>query len=203
MKHFSRFQVLFAVGIFCLGLSADARAYADTYEMFTLATDTSTPYGIDDAGTVVVRLQGLANICGQTDICYQTYVFGVPTGITADPPNLDYDNGTGCTVPGVPVSNQPDSPVCNNGRELFTKNLAIFTGMPSDLTILIGGVGYYPMLNSMGDVLIDDATLSATYEFVDLTSRLGVAPEPSSLVLMATGVLSLAGATRRRRLPGF
>lgn len=103
MKSFSRFQAVFAAFMLSLGLFANPQAHADTYEIFTLASDTSRPYGIDDAGTVVVQLEGgMTDICGPTaPTCFRTYVFGELAETSITPPNLDYDNGTPCTIPGA------------------------------------------------------------------------------------------------------
>jgi hypothetical protein len=189
--------VLLAIAGFCIALPQPA--YADTYSIVPLGSDQGYLFsGMDDAGTVVINSSGF---CFTN--CYDVYVNGVLTALnTPTPPNIIDDQGTPCT-PSVPSGGTVIHGVCNNGREAFTGWLTtsqvhpdVYTG-PNDGLLAIDGGGLIYM-NSVGDIVFDNQFKDQWFEAFDLTPD--PVPEPNPALLVATGLLGLAAATRRRLL---
>jgi hypothetical protein len=90
--------------------------------------------------------------------------------------------------------------MCNNGREAFQSGISgsapegLYTG-PAVADFLHGPLADTIFMNASGDIAFSDSSVEEIYEAVDLSTE--VTPEPSALVLLATGVLGL-GALRRR-----
>ena len=172
-------------------------ALADVFTILNLGVaNSNSVVGIDTAGDVVIQGQTL---CGTLTNCYKTYVNGVLSSISATLPPLSYDNGTPCT-PSVPPDLFPIGGVCNNSRFAFynplgeTTPAGVYTGNP---IVMVNGptVDGPIFLNGSGDFAWTDGLHETNWEAVSLGPSV---PEPSTIVLLATGALSLAGATRRR-----
>jgi hypothetical protein len=192
--------VLLAVAGFCFALPQPA--HADTYQIVTLSSDGGYFfYGMNASGTVVLNSSAF---CFTN--CYDVYINGVLTTVnTPTAPSIVDDQGTPCT-PAVPSGGSVIHGVCNNGREAFTGRLTtsqvhpgIYTG-PNDALLMAGGEGFI-FMNSVGDIVFDDHFTDDWYEAIDLTSDpapdLSPVPEPNPALLVVTGLLGLAAATRR------
>lgn len=208
-----------------IGLFAIPAAHADTYQIFDLGSGgtgiTSTfIVGITASGTAVLdyHVPAGAPLCAVSGVCneYQTWENGVlihySPGIdyTTTPPNFVYDNGAPCTV-SASFLTSPVTGTCNNGHEVFNAgvsvsnpmyNLATFTG-PDLATDLFS---YAPPfisdvdLNSSGDFVYNADHAGGGggeyFEAIDLTSS--QVPEPSSFLLVGTGLFAAAEMIRRR-----
>jgi PEP-CTERM motif len=200
MKLMRIFKLLSVPIALTLCIFASVTARADTYQVFKLNSDRPIPYGIDDSGDVV--LEDFTVNCGGHNPCFDTYVSGQLVDVSSTAPLLAYDNGTPCSVPGAIVGSGL-TPRCNNGRELFTTNgfggnPELLTGTPTDLVQISTEAGLDGLINSLGDVVAIDGAQGYTYEYLDITSRVGVTPEPSTLALFGAGILGAAGMLRRR-----
>jgi hypothetical protein len=178
-----------------------ARSYADTYQIFNIQSDQGYFfYGMNAYGDVVMN-ESFYGLCGPgSPTCYQTYIHGLPTGLTTTPPNFVYDNGGPCT-PTLSPGESSLYAACNNGRVAFTGHLtpsqimpSIYTGPnsnPSAVNLVPGENGDSPFIfiNSQGDVVWDDVFDEEFLEAIDLTTSV---PEPTSLLLFCTGALALA-----------
>ena len=217
-----------AIVIFVLAVSAARPAIADSYQLNIVGNGNGENiYGIDSSGDVVIGVAlGICQAEGfDNGLCYQTYSrAGIASGILANPPNLAYDNGGGCsdTLPvGFLVLN---ASVCNNGREIFggeyenaalaatlcatpvsgakgefcaNKGLLIglFTGFDPFEDFISGLSGDIIVLNTNGDFAVVSGRTEFIYQAIDLTA----VPEPGNLILVSTGGL-LLGLARRKLL---
>jgi hypothetical protein len=206
--------VLAVIGLFAV----PAAAHADTYEIFGLAAGPINAgsfdiIGITASGTAVLvfNLHPGVPQCSISGICheYGTFVNGVMVNESTTAPNLVYDNGTPCTV-SASFLTYPVPGTCNNGHEVYTAGFAIapysnetFTG-PDPVANYFASysteIGFVD-LNASGDFVYYASPIGADdgayqiEEAIDLTSE---TPEPSSIFLLATGLLALAGTLRHR-----
>ena len=163
---------------------------------------------MNEYGDVVMN-ESYYSLCGPASpTCYETYVNGLPAGLSTTPPSLIYDNGGQC-APTLPAGESSIYAACNNGRVAWTGYLkptqvmpSIYTGPisnPSAVTLPPQGAnGDLPFIfiNSQGDVVWDDVFDEEFFEAIDLTAQV---PEPASLLLFGTGILALAAFSARLR----
>jgi PEP-CTERM motif len=174
-------------------------AHADTYQSVTIhAGDYNSNdyflYGIDNKGDFVTDRPNCDEL---GDTCYYSFVSGDRSSSSFTPPALDYDNSTVCGTSDFAVE------ICNEGKVAFiAKGPApsidtLYSGPSSELSIVKSGdFGFInPLMDSNGDIVFDDG--NNFEEYIDVTSRLGVTPEPTSIALLGTGILGFAGFIRR------
>jgi hypothetical protein len=171
---------------------------ADTYQVFNIGNaNVGAPFGIDDAGTVPVFVRCMSAVC--LDF-YPAGIFVKEVAYSSipDPAPFHFDNGTPCKpFPAATIGS------CNNGHVVYLGYFdnpfrrGVYVG-PDPTTDRIGGEGDLFYINALGDSTWIDGSTETIWEAVDLTSR--EAPEPSSIILIATAGIALAGAFRRRRL---
>jgi hypothetical protein len=172
--------------------AAAPSAHADIYSISALTGDNKSFYGMDDAGSVVFTSSGGT---------YFTYLNGSFSGSSSTAPALAYDFGSGpCHSGSTPVCTASD-----NGRTV--KAYSEF-GTPFDDLFLYSqgntqwvtqtqGIAGLLAINGLGDIVFDNGTADEWYEAVDLTAA--QTPEPSALLLLATGAFAIAAFAIRRR----
>lgn len=191
--------------VFLLVFTLHSQARADTYLLFSLGPDQGgygAVQGIDDAGDVYIAQE----FCVGGQSCWDVYDPQLILQGSADRPSytlplstpIDTDNGTPCSPAPFAAYGR-----CNNGYEAYLESLtvgtAIFTGPDDTDPLPIAPQADYAqiiLINSFGDIAFTNTRLEENYEAYDLTSR--QTPEPNTFVFMATGILGLAGAVRRR-----
>jgi hypothetical protein len=198
------------LALFCAGalICVPSRALADLYQIVDLGNQfDNTMFGLTSGGDVVVQYFFGNTVCAGGLPCYGVFSRDGSVNYFATAPALTYDNG------GHPCNHSPtwieDSAEmnCNNGRiavtfagidQLWTGPDPVGGPAPqSDFTLLLNGNVSPVFLNSNGDVAFGGESGPNTFRnFV--AYDLGPSPEPSSLILMATGALGLAPAVRRR-----
>jgi hypothetical protein len=175
-------------------------AHADTYTIYNLGNaNYNSIYGIDTSGQVVIYDSAFCQSPG--GVCYTTYDHGTAVAVTDVnvAPTLDYDNGTPCS--SLPSGYNIFKSACNNGHigfgSAFNSNgdpNGVYTGLDSSITFLQNGSADQLDLNSSGDFAWVSGAQEYIYEAVDTTST----PEPSTLLLMATGIFIFSFTLRRK-----
>ncbi len=179
--------------------AAPARSLADTFHIFNLTTDNRFFYGMNASGLVVFDYAASPGCAPSA--CYYTFLNGISTGVSTTAPIFTADNGTPCT-PSVPAGGSVLHGVCNNGRDAFSGKLSsgqvfpnLYFGSAFQDLFTTGSPGLV-FMNSRGDIVFDDELGGNWYEAIDLTTA--ATPEPSSILLLVTGILALAALARRQ-----
>ncbi len=207
-SHASSWFGLSVFALFIALFATPARSRADTYQILNLQSDQGYFfYGMNEYGDVVMN-ESSYFLCGPASpTCYETYVDGLPAGLSTTPPPLIYDNGGPC-APTLPAGESSLYAACNGGRVAWTGYLtptqimpSIYTGPssnPSAVNLVPGenGDNSFIFINSQGDIVWDNVFNEEFYEAIDLTAAV---PEPPSLLLFGSGALALAAFFARRR----
>lgn len=187
---FPRLALSLAVLALVFALSTATPAHADSFNTFALGNDnTLSFYGMSSTGLVVLD-QASDPSCGFAT-CYFSYVNGALTTTSSTAPTFAADNGSACS-PTLPSGYSAIKAVCNNGHAAWDGTLSPSQSHPglydgvSPATTLGDGSGSFLFVNSLGDVVWNDPTLEEWFEAIPAT------PEPSSLLLLATGIAALA-----------
>lgn len=202
-------------------------AFADTYEVFNAGTTRgqlqATSLGLTTDGALIEQYGNAfypqQSSCPNSQYCYVSISASGYSAATACTPTASgrcetgftFDNGTPCTVP-VSVGGvlRPTSGVCNNGFAI-PEDTDLF--LDANGTLIIGDPNGprpgMPYAAEPGSLLVDkEGDFAFHYDqqdffFVDLTSRADVTPEPSSFLLLGTGLgaaaVLLRQTTQRKR----
>jgi hypothetical protein len=193
------------VAVLALGLPM--RALADTYQFVAIpSAEADQIKGFVSQGVVLIS----ENAIGQ-DVTVNLYTGQETVYSYSTAPSLEPLQGVCPALPaGFDNSNAQGSYGCDNGYILFASRYntnghtdGLYAGTVSDLTLLpTGGTFDGGGIDAVGDIAWTDGRDDVNYAAIDLTT-LGATPEPASLPLVATGLLALAAAIRRRpmRLP--
>jgi hypothetical protein len=207
-SRFLRVGMLF--GFMMLALCATRSARADSFTLYAVADgygDISN-VGLTSGGTLVVSTDQSASF----GPIFDTFTPGSAIIQSTVKPTLTYDNGTSCTPTDTSAFVSVSQAICNNGNEVFVgytdaNGFGLYDGTdPLTDLIVLDRFGFEDFqLNSAGDVafvaveLGGDANPDVSELAINSGPSAAVTPEPSSVILLGTGLLAMLALCWRKR----
>jgi PEP-CTERM motif len=186
-------KTLFALAILASALSIPLTAHADTVDQFTFSF--VTPPGYLSANLVIdLPASPPPSPCTLQGICFTDCfdVVGTSGGRSYIVDFLQFTPGGGTTVDFAlfnPMLGPPNQP--NAYTEIFTPS-SLFNGSPSDPTFSTGA--FNATYEAVGGTRSFAGTIS-----IEPISTTSPVPEPSTLALMATGILGAITTLKQRK----
>ncbi len=193
-------------------LSAGVAAHADTYSyQLIFPSDGALFTAVDDYGDYVLRDVAHSSCPFPNDGgCYYASVGGVLSGPVSTPPALPSEPavaaGPGCNVTSAGYFTE--GMVCHNGYEFLFATPSANVEVPSiysasDPNTPLGTAFFnaYYMVSDNGSLYFNlgpNDNLGRVLDVTTTDAALGITPEPSSFLLFGTGLLGVAGVTRKR-----
>ena len=197
-------RAVFLSLVFLLALSLRSQAHADTYELFQFTdyNGAGPVLGIDNSGEALYR-----SPCFDTTFsCYSVFQPFGPGYSSPTLPPVAFNMGGASANSPCPVNPLASFGLCNNGYEAYWISPAIGGQLAGVYGGPIADVQRFQTTNpanstffhldSFGDLAWTDGQLEENFLAYNLTAH--EAPEPATLVLLATGLILLAAIARRR-----
>jgi len=211
-KIFSAFVVLLALPLFvCVPRSAKA----DSYTLANLGSDQGHffVYGMSSNGDLAARVSDdrcTGQSFGQYGFCTGTIVHGmfanysttIPSFVSGDNTSANpftSDTGTPCAYS---ILGYAAHAVCNNGRVAFQtwvftpehRGDGLYVATDDGISLVYGQSEGLLFLNSEGDIYFDNPFSDHYFEAFHVAQT----PEPSTWMLLGTGLLGFGSLLRRR-----
>jgi hypothetical protein len=176
------------------------RSFADTYQLVGINIDNAPFYGFNTSEQPVLYTDN--PYCGGGSTCY-----GHDGDWSSVAPTLATYDVTACS-PSLPQGTSDLYSACINGRTAYYGNptsndgydsLYVIAGSSSPQLLYQGFLTGPIYMNNLGDIVFDDGNLDEWDEAIDLTTA--ATPEPTPLLLLATGILAFTAFTALRRRP--